>query len=157
MPWNHRYWPQLGLSHIAVSSHIPPISAPSVEVPSHKSALLSTDIGHVYNFTGHLPAVPFPLMKENIPPSKPTLPLFEPPAYDSFFSALREPVNSSPTSYDGLWNSPLFQSNTHAILSPLGFSPSLDTLHSFDSSGQPSTSSTTTTPSFCHSSTLFSD
>jgi hypothetical protein len=145
-PWNYQNLPQMSINQLAVSPQILP-SAPSNQLPGHKSIFQSTGIGHVFDFTGCLPAAPFPPMKENIPPP-------ELPDYDSFFSSLREPSNGSSTLSNELRN--LSQLNAHAPLSPLGRSLSLDTLYSFDSPGQLSASSTSTTTSLQNSSALFS-
>ena len=60
------------LSYYSVSLNIFPLSAPSVPLPSPQRASHNTEVGYAYDFTSHLPAAPFPLMKENIPlpPSK---------------------------------------------------------------------------------------
>jgi hypothetical protein len=147
------------LSHHGVSLNIPPLSAPSVPLPSPQS-LHDTGVGYTYEFTGHLPAAPFLLMKENIPPSKLSShqsSLFDPPSYDSFFSTIQELLNNPPTSYDGLWNSTLFQSSPHATLSPIRSYPFKNALHPSSSSVKPSVSFASTKPSVQHSSILFSD
>src|SRR5882762_3665583 len=101
------------------TTHLLPPSASSVQLSGHKSAPKNVEIGHVYDFTGHSPALSFPPIKENIPLTLPSSQLFEPPSYDSFFSTFHGSPDSPPILYDSLWNTPLFQSTSSTTLSPI--------------------------------------
>jgi len=137
-----------------VSPEFLPFHALADQPPKPQLEPLITRIYFEPDFASQLPVILSPLMKENIPPSASSAygsPFFEPPSYDSFFSALQKPPNSSPTSYDGLWSSPSFLSNQHPTISPTGSTSTLPSL------AEPSISPVSAALSIRHSSSLLLD
>jgi hypothetical protein len=137
-----------------VSPKFFPFHALDDQPPKPQLEPLITRIHFEPDFASQLPAILSPLMKENIPPSASSAygsPFFEPPSYDSFFSALQKPLNSSPTSYDGLWSSSSFLLNRHPTISPTGSTSTLL------SSAEPSISPVSAPSSIRHSSSPLLD
>ena len=137
-----------------ISPEFFPFHAPADQPPKPQLAPLITRINFEPDSASQSPAIILPLMKENIPPSASPAygsPFFEPPSYDSFFSALQKPLNSSPTSYNGLWSSSSFLLNQHPTISPTG------SMSTMPSSAELSISPVSAAPYIHHSSSLLLD